>query len=241
MKEKSCGCIIIDNEKVLLIKSKKGHWDFPKGHVEQNETEQETALREVKEETNLNVNITSDKRYINYYITDKKIDKTVIYFLAKKINGKEKPQEDEVQEVKWCTFNEALDTITFENTKNIFKNVIKDIKIKEKYSKYLQKTINIKVDRQMGSKHLKHDFIYPVNYGYVPNTVSGDGEELDAYILGVFDPIEEFKGKCIAVIHRLNDDDDKLIVAPENVDYSDDAIIALTEFQERFFKSEIIR
>ena len=93
----------------------------------------------------------------------------------------------------------------------------------------------------MGSKHPKYGFIYPVNYGYVPNTISGDGEELDCYVLGVFEPLDKFKGKCIAVIHRINDNDDKLIIVPEEKDYSDDAIKALTEFQERFFESIIIK
>jgi len=64
---------------------------------------------------------------------------------------------------------------------------------------------------------------------------------LDAYVLGVFEPLEEFKGRCIAVIHRLDDDDDKLIVVAEGIQYSDDQIRALTEFQERFFKSIILR
>lgn len=80
-----------------------------------------------------------------------------------------------------------------------------------------------------------------VNYGYVPNSVSGDGEELDAYLLGVFEPIEEFLGKVIAVIHRTNDDDDKLVVVPNDREYSDEAIRALTEFQEQYFESVIIR
>lgn len=80
-----------------------------------------------------------------------------------------------------------------------------------------------------------------VNYGYVPNTISGDGEELDAYLLGVFEPVEEFIGKVIAVIHRTNDDDDKLVVVPDDRKYSDDAIRALTEFQEQYFESVIIR
>lgn len=106
---------------------------------------------------------------------------------------------------------------------------------------YLGKTLKIKIDRQFGSKHPKHGFIYPVNYGFVPNTVSGDGEELDAYLLGVFEPVEEYEGECIAIIHRTNDDDDKLVVVPTGKDYSDDAIDALTEFQEQYFEHEIIR
>ena len=69
---------------------------------------------------------------------------------------------------------------------------------------YIGKTIKIKIDRQFGSKHPKHGFIYPVNYGYVPNTISGDGEEFDAYILGEFSPVDTYNGKVIAIIHRIN-------------------------------------
>ena len=106
---------------------------------------------------------------------------------------------------------------------------------------YISKIVNVKIDRPLGSKHPNWDMIYPVNYGYVPNTVSGDGEELDCYVLGVFEPIEEFNGRCIAVINRINDNDDKLIIVPEDKNYSNEQIEALTEFQERYFKSKIIR
>lgn len=106
---------------------------------------------------------------------------------------------------------------------------------------YIGKIIDIKIDRPFGSKHPKHGYIYPVNYGYIPNTISGDGEELDCYLLGVFTPLESYTGKCIAIIHRTNDDDDKLIIVPEDKEYSDDAINALTEFQEQYFKHTIIR
>ena len=108
-------------------------------------------------------------------------------------------------------------------------------------SEYLNKDIKVKIDRPMGSYHPKHDFIYPINYGYVPNTISGDGEELDCYVLGVFEPLKEFEGKCIAIIHRLNDNDDKLIVVPKNADFSNEQIETLVEFQERFFRHEMIR
>jgi inorganic pyrophosphatase len=106
---------------------------------------------------------------------------------------------------------------------------------------FLGKEVKVVVDRQLGTRHPKHGFMYMLNYGYIPNTVSGDGEELDAYLLGVYEPVEEYEGKVIAYIHRTNDDDDKLIVVPKDIEYSDDAIKALTEFQERFFESEIIR
>ena len=62
---------------------------------------------------------------------------------------------------------------------------------------YIGKIIGVKIDRELGSKHPKHGFIYPVNYGFIPNTISGDGEEIDCYVLGVFEPIKDFTGKCI--------------------------------------------
>ncbi len=106
---------------------------------------------------------------------------------------------------------------------------------------FLGKIVTVKIDRPLGSKHPDWDFIYPVNYGYIPHTISGDGEELDACILGVSEPLQTFCGKCIAIIHRLDDDDDKLIVVPENREFSDEEIRVLVNFQERFFKSEIVR
>ena len=109
-------------------------------------------------------------------------------------------------------------------------------------SKYfLGKTVTVKMDRPLGSKHPKWSFIYPVNYGFIPDTQSADGEELDAYILGVFEPVDSFTGKCIAIIHRTNDNDDKLVIVPDDKEYSDEQIRALTEFQESFFESIIIR
>ena len=106
---------------------------------------------------------------------------------------------------------------------------------------YLNCDIKVKIDRPLGSKHPKHGFIYPVNYGYVPDTISGDGEELDCYVLGIFEPLNEFTGKCIAIIHRINDNEDKLIIVPKNRKFSDEEIEVLIEFQERFFKHQIIR
>ena len=106
---------------------------------------------------------------------------------------------------------------------------------------FLGKDVKVTIDRQLGTKHPKHGFMYMLNYGFIPNTISGDGEELDAYVLGEFEPVSFSEGKVIAVIHRTNDDDDKLVVSKNGKDYSDEAIKALTEFQERFFESIIIR
>ena len=106
---------------------------------------------------------------------------------------------------------------------------------------YLGKEVILKIDRPLGSRHPQYGCIYMINYGYVPDTISGDGEELDAYLIGESEQVKTSSGKVIAIIHRTNDDDDKLIVSKKGNDYSDDAIRALTEFQERFFDSIIIR
>ena len=106
---------------------------------------------------------------------------------------------------------------------------------------YIGKRVYVEMDRPLGSKHPKFDNIYPVNYGYIPNTISGDGKELDAYVLGEHRPLEDFEGVVIAVIHRINDNDDKLVVVAEGKNYTDDQIRALTEFQEQYFQSQIIR
>ena len=107
---------------------------------------------------------------------------------------------------------------------------------------FLGKNITIKIDRPINSKHPKHGFVYEANYGFVPGTKAPDGEEIDAYLLDVNESVEEFTGKCIAVIHRKNDNDDKLIVVPGNAkDMSDEEILKAVNFQEKWFDSVIVR
>lgn len=106
---------------------------------------------------------------------------------------------------------------------------------------YLGKIVKVKVDRALGSKHPKWDFEYPVNYGYIEGVLAPDGEEFDAYILNVDKPIEEFTGRVIAIVHRLEDDDDKLVVVPDDEDITDKEIEKMIEFQEKWFKHEIVR
>jgi len=108
-------------------------------------------------------------------------------------------------------------------------------------SKFIGKIVEITVDRPLNSKHPKHNLIYLLNYGYIKGTLAPDKEEIDAYILGINKPITKFRGKCIAIIHRLNDEDDKLIVTLENNEYSDEEIKELTNFQEKYYNSIIVR
>lgn len=129
-KEKSCGCIIVNNKKVLLIYEKnRNFWGFPKGHMEAGETEIDTAKREVKEEVGMEVDIDTSKRYELNYIIDNEIDKTSVFYLATTENSKITKQQSEVELAKWCSFEETLDMLTFDDWKEMFKKVLKDLNI----------------------------------------------------------------------------------------------------------------
>lgn len=106
---------------------------------------------------------------------------------------------------------------------------------------WLGKHVDVVIDRPIHSLHPKWGYRYTLNYGYVPGTRSGDGEELDAYILDVNIPLKEFHGICIAVIQRVEEDDDKLIVVPRGVNLSNDEIRRAVNFQEKYFTTMIIR
>ena len=102
--------------------------------------------------------------------------------------------------------------------------------------------VHVVVDRPLGSRHPKHsDLIYEVNYGYVPSILGGDGEEQDVYILGVDEPIAAFDGVVIAVLRRADDNEEKWVVAPEGVDFSDEEILTRTHFVEKYFKTILKR
>lgn len=106
---------------------------------------------------------------------------------------------------------------------------------------FLGTTVTVTVDRPMGSYHPKHKSIfYPVNYGFVKGIMAADGEEQDAYILGVEEPVQEFTGKVVAVIHRYDDVEDKLVVCPGECDFTKEQIAEKVRFQEQYFNSEVI-
>ncbi len=133
IKEKSCGCIVIDNDKVLLVKQNDGHIAFPKGHIEKGENEEECALRETYEETGLKVKILQGYRYTQTYFVKNDVLKEVVYFIARKESGILCKQEKEISSLGFYSFSEALDLISYENTIKLFKEAIKDIeKIRKK-------------------------------------------------------------------------------------------------------------
>ncbi|MFA5072185.1 MAG: inorganic diphosphatase [Candidatus Pacearchaeota archaeon] len=106
---------------------------------------------------------------------------------------------------------------------------------------FLGKEVEVMFDRPIGSKHPKYGFNYEVNYGYLDGVKAPDGEELDVYYLGTDQPLQKINGVVKAIIHRQDDDDDKLIVMPHDLNMSDDEIEKAVNFQEKWFKYGILR
>ena len=110
-----------------------------------------------------------------------------------------------------------------------------------KINSVIGRTVTVTIDRPLGSCHPKHkDIYYPINYGYVEGIMAADGEEQDAYVLGVDEAIDKFTGKIIAIVHRNNDVEEKWVVAPENVTFTKEEIREQIYFQEQYFDSEIV-
>lgn len=129
-KEKSCGIVVFAKDgncwKVLLIRHKAGsHWAFPKGHVEKDESEHQTAVREVREETGVRAQINTHFRTVISYSSSRKVLKDVVYFAAVLPSvQKTHAQESEIREVMWCDISKAGSIITFPNDKQVLSDAI---------------------------------------------------------------------------------------------------------------------
>lgn len=122
--EKSCGAVVLRKDQgrlqVLLIKHiNGGHWAFPKGHVERGETEEQTALREIKEETGLTVMLDTNYRKTVTYSPKKDVVKDVVYFVAVAKDGQRTAQKSEISRIRWTDADRAADFVSFENDKVI--------------------------------------------------------------------------------------------------------------------------
>ena len=112
---------------------------------------------------------------------------------------------------------------------------------KAQVKSYLGKTVTIGIDRPIGYVHRKGEkvLVYPINYGYIPGVLGGDGEELDVYLLGVTEPVERYTCRIIAIAHRENDVEDKLVGAPEGMHFSVEEIREAIHFQEKYYNTHI--
>ena len=246
---------IIMNSKNELLISKRAPfknyglmWDFTGGSVLAGETSLEGMLREIKEE--LGIEFTKKeaiffKEILNYNISPNFKD----WWIFKKdidINELTFPDKETI-DAKWVNIDGFMKIIEDGQMIPFIDFGIEDynealnVKQRESYA-YIGKKVKAQIDRPINSGHPRYpESKYPINYGFVPKTISGDGKELDCYILGVDVPLNQFEGRCIAVIHRTNDDDDKLVIVPEGKDFSDEEIRKQTYFQEQYYESEIIR
>ena len=134
MKEKSCGILVFDEDKVLIVFHNLGHYGFPKGHVEEGETEKETAIREVKEETNCDAKIIPGFREVITYSPKPNVSKDVVFFLGKALTKDLKPQEEETSDVFFINMIDAKKTITHDAEREVLEKAIAFIK-GEKYEK----------------------------------------------------------------------------------------------------------
>lgn len=244
--------IILNTSNEILISKRAEHkkfplkWECTGGSIKYGETSLEGILREVSEELGL-VFTPKDAILLKKIQSERGHDFKDLWLFKKDINIEEITFPDgEAIESKWVTIDEfeqmynrgeIVPTVDF--TRIEYENALNK-KQRDSYQ-YIGKKVKVHIDRKLGSKHPKYNYIYPLNYGYIENTISGDGEELDCYILGIDIPIDNFFGKCIAVVHRTNDDDDKLIIVPDGTKYTDKEISEMTKFQEKYFESEIIR
>lgn len=112
---------------------------------------------------------------------------------------------------------------------------------REQVKSYLGKVVTIGIDRPIGYVHkkAKYDLVYPINYGYIPGVLGGDGEELDVYLLGVDEPVGGYTCRIIGIAHRMNDCEDKLVGAPEGMSFSAEEIAAAISFQEKYYKTKV--
>ena len=128
--EKSCGAVVFrnknDNIQVLLIRHLNGgHWAFPKGHVEKGETEEQTALREILEETGLAVELDNRYRQVVSYSPKKDVVKNVVYFVATASSGAATvAQEEEISQIVWVDMHNAADYVSFDNDKKVLLGAI---------------------------------------------------------------------------------------------------------------------
>lgn len=122
--EKSCGAIVLKDDKVLLIQQYAGNWSFPKGHVEKDETEVETAIREIKEETNIDVEINENFRQIITYSPKKNVMKDVVFFLGIPKSDELKKQDSEIMNLGYYSIEEAFKMIIHEDVKNILHQLV---------------------------------------------------------------------------------------------------------------------
>ena len=121
------------------------------------------------------------------------------------------------------------------------KGIMSLVERHEQVERYLGKSVSIEIDRPKGYVHRKGEktLIYPINYGYIPGVIGGDGEELDVFLVGVDEPVESYTGRIIGIVYRADDVEDKLVMAPEGISFTAEEIAREVYFQEKYYRTTI--
>jgi inorganic pyrophosphatase len=226
--------------KHLLVtqKPRADQWILPQGKQIPGETLKQTAHRETYEESGCEVKIQDELG--SFTVISHGEHWTTLIFLARLISTGPSPES---REITWKSIEEVDSLPIPSETRQLLKKAqsILDNRIQKAEQlaiSLLGKRVVVTVNRPIGTKHA--GIHYRTNYGYIEGVIGKDGDPLDAYLLGVNKPVNSFEGKCIAVIKRINDLDDKLIVVPQNLIIDPETIRKETHFVEKFFESDLI-
>lgn len=245
------GLVISDGKILLTYEKNTDVYMSPGGRKEDGESFEECCIREISEESGYNVKIVCPFVGINEYCFDTCYE--AHYYLCEIMGlGEASLTPTEIEhgvEPRWLPINEAVEIFSHydEKTEDHRSLYMREYTVLNRYLEYekrkglvksfLGKIVEIKIDRPLGYVHKKDNYslTYPVNYGYIPGVIGGDGEELDVYLLGVNEPVTEYTAKIIGIAHRHNDNEDKLIAAPEGISFTKEEIEAQIYFQEQYF------
>lgn len=253
----SRGLVIRDGRILLTYEKNTDVYMSPGGGLEGGESFLECCVREIKEESGYDVVPTEPFVTINEYCFDTCYE--AHYFLCEiKGKGEQKLTDTEIEHGAvpvWLEIKKALEIFSSyesksEDIRSLYRreftviNKYLEMKFRERKSlvkSYLGKTVKIVMDRPLGYIHKKENYAltYPINYGYIPGVYGGDGEELDVYLLGINEPIKEYEAVIIAIVHRHNDNEDKLVAAPKGMHFSKEEIEREVSFQEQYYDTEI--
>lgn len=249
------GLVISDGKILLTYEKNKDVYMSPGGRREEGESFPECCVREIEEESGYIAQVIKPFAVINEYCFDTCYE--AHYFLCEiKGQGESSLTPTEIDhgvEPRWVSVEKAVEIFSAYDTKaedhrslylreyTILNKYLEYNKRKELVNSFLGKTVTIGIDRPLGFVHKKENYslTYPINYGYIPGVLGGDGEELDVYLLGVNTPVDSFTCEIIGIAHREDDVEDKLIAAPKGVRFSKEEIEKAIRFQEQYYNTYI--
>lgn len=246
-----CSCVgLVRNGRMLVVQTN----DYPDrfqpvgGHVDAGETDVDAAVREVSEETGW---VLAPNELALTLLAPMDVGPgTLSFYLAAAPEGEPTIDAAEIADYRWVDVDEISRLPAFPGARRFFSwwSLLRSAEIGSEDAmvercdpgEWIGRFVPVTIDRPIGSVHPKHGAVYPINYGYVPGLLGGDGEELDAYVLGANVPLVSCVGECIAVVRRHDDVEDKLVVSVDGQRLTRSAIAEAVAFQECYYDSDIL-